>query len=72
MAGSYGHVKNGWSLIENMGDAYEAVHELMWLVENQIGEHAANTLLKNKYYPIKRGELDADDVFNSIETMMGS
>jgi hypothetical protein len=29
MAGSYNHVKHGWSLIENMGDAYEVVEELM-------------------------------------------
>ena len=41
MAGSYHHVLNGWSLIENMGDAAEAVEEPMWLVESQIGAKKA-------------------------------
>ena len=29
MAGSYNHILGGWSLIENMGDAHEAVEELV-------------------------------------------
>ena len=44
MAGSYDHVMDGWSLIENMGDAYEAVEELLWLVQSEIGTEI--------YYPV--------------------
>jgi len=57
MAGSYHHVLHGWALIENMGDAHEAVEELMWLVQSQIGTENAKMLLESQFYPMSRGEI---------------
>lgn len=57
MAGSYDHVMDGWSLIENMGDAHEAVEELLWLVQSQIGTEKACKALNEQFYPMKRGEV---------------
>ena len=70
MAGSYEHVLKGWSLIENMGDAYEAVEELMWLIQSEIGTKTAINLLDSKYYPMVRGELKSDKALKSVEKMM--
>lgn len=70
MAGSYSHVKGGWSLIENMGDAHEAVQELMWLIESQIGSEKARDLLKRHYYPMCRGEKPKDQALLAIELLM--
>jgi hypothetical protein len=52
MAGSYSHVLKGFSLIENLGDASEAMHEMLWLIESEIGTGRALILLKSKYYPM--------------------
>lgn len=70
MAGSYSHVTHGWSLIENMGDAYEAVEELMWLVESQIGRKESKRLLDRQYYRMKRGELPKDRALRAVERLM--
>ena len=70
MAGSYHHVLNGWSLIENMGDAAEAVEELMWLVESQIGAKKAIELLDNEYYPVCRGEMKPDKAMKKVMKLM--
>jgi hypothetical protein len=70
MAGSLQHVLDGWSLIENMGDAQEAVHELMYLVLSEIGEEKALNILDEKYYPICRGNIDKDDVFTRVDNLM--
>ena len=67
MAGSYHHILEGWSLIENMGDACEAVKELMWLVEEEIGEKRAKKILHKKFYPMCRGEIKKDMAFLKIE-----
>lgn len=70
MAGSYEHVLGGWALIENMGDAYEAVEELMWLVESQIGQEKALKLLDKYYYPMCRGEIKEDKSFINVRCIM--
>lgn len=70
MAGSYNHVLRGWSLIENMGDANEAVEELMWLVQREIGTKKAKMLLNRCYYPMCRGEMAKDKAFKQTRRLM--
>ena len=61
MAGSYGHVDptyNGsWRMIENMGDAYECVEELLYLVRCFADDKEIEEALKH-FYSFKRGERD--------------
>jgi len=71
MAGSYDHVLHGWSLIENMGDAQEAVEELLWLVQSEIGEKRALVLLESKFYPMARGEMKPDRAMKQVIKLMG-
>lgn len=79
MAGSYEHLIDrdddapdeggGWSLIENMGDAYECVEELFWLVESVIGrERAINEL--RRFYSMSRGEIEPDAAFLYVKKKM--
>lgn len=70
MAGSYNHVTHGWSLIENMGDAAEAVEELMWLVESRVGRKEARRALHAKFYPMKRNEKPKDAALRKVEQIM--
>ncbi len=70
MAGSYGHVASGWSLIENMGDAYECVEELMFIIQSTLTEEQVNDLLQKRYYPMVRGELAPDAVFLRVQELM--
>lgn len=70
MAGSYNHLKSGWSLIENLGDAYEAVEELLWLIESEIGEKKAKRLLDEQYYPMCRGEKPKNGAYKRVQEMM--
>ena len=67
MAGSYSHVHNGW-LIDHMGDAKEAVEEMMWLIYRAIGHEEATRLLKEEYYPMCRNEIEKDNAFIEAET----
>ena len=70
MAGSYAMARNGWSLIENMGDAYEAVEELLWLVQSQIGAQEAERLLVEEYYPMRRRTKRSDNAFLEVQKAM--
>lgn len=70
MAGSYQHLLGGWSMIENMGDAHEAVEELLWLVQSEIGEAKAVRLLSEKFYPMARGTLEQDRHYKLVEKLM--
>ena len=70
MAGSYHHLLNGWSLMEDMGDAAECVEELFWLVEHAIGDIEAGKLLLDKFYPMKRGELPLDQAMLKVRRLM--
>ncbi len=70
MAGSYDHVMNGFSLIENLGDANEAITELIWLVQSEIGRKKAYKLLNTKFYPMVRGELVKDATFLDVQERM--
>lgn len=70
MAGSYEHVLHGWSMIGNMGDAAEAVEELMWLIDSQIGEKRAIELLETRFYPMVRREVPKDDSFKKVMELM--
>lgn len=73
MAGSYGHVTNGgWSLIENMGDAYQCVEELLWLVQREIGTHKAEQLLHDEFYPMMRREMPFDEAMRFVQQKMDS
>lgn len=72
MAGSYEMILEAWSLVENMGDAYEAVEELLWLVQSQIGTSEAKRLLNEQYYPMIRGELEKDSALLEVENAMQS
>lgn len=58
MAGSYSHIKNGgWSFIENMGDAYECVEELFFLVRFFADDEEIKEALE-QFHKFKRGESD--------------
>ena len=76
MAGSYRHLLPqsdngpGWSLIENMGDAYECVEELFWLVERAIGRDEAIRLLESEFYPMARREMPKDEAMKFVEQQM--
>lgn len=73
MAGSYRHVmgRGGrWTLVENMGDAYETVEEMAWLIERAIGHKAATQLLDREFYPMKRGEIRKDFALEKVERRM--
>lgn len=73
MAGSYNHVmgENGrWTLVENMGDAYETVEEMAWLIARAVKHKKAVHLLESEYYPMKRGELPKDAALIEIERRM--
>lgn len=70
MAGSLQHVLNGWSMIENMGDAHECVEELLWLVVKYIGEDRAKQHLETSWYPMVRGELAPDAVMEFVKQKM--
>lgn len=72
MAGSYRHVmgRGGrWSLVENMGDAYETVEEMAWLIERAIGSKEATRLLA-EFYRMKRGERPKDAALLKVELRM--
>lgn len=70
MAGSYEHILDGWSLIENMGDAHEAVEQLLYLVESQIGADMATKILDRDFYPMVRGEKEKDKYFRKVKYLM--
>lgn len=72
MAGSYAHLRTGWSLIETMGDAYESTEELLWLVQRAIGTKEATRLLNEEFYPIARGERPKDEAMRYVEKKMQS
>lgn len=71
MAGSYDMARKKWSLIENMGDAYETVEELLWLVQSQVGTKEAKRLLDREYYPMVRGEKPKDAALLEVQKAMG-
>ena len=58
-------------MIENMGDAYEAIEELLWLVQSQVGTDKAKQLLDTKFYPMARGEKPKDKAMMQVEKAMG-
>lgn len=70
MAGSYQHVLDGWDLVENMGDAYETVEQLFWLVERGIGRETAEALLHDEFYPMERGERQPDVHLEFVRSKM--
>ena len=49
-------------LIENMGDAWEAMEEMLWLVENFIGEEKASKLINENLYPHLRGDKKTKEI----------
>jgi hypothetical protein len=71
MAGSLEHVYGGWSLIENMGDAHEAVEEMLWLILTYIGKDMALDLLK-EYYKQCRDEKKKDFNFKLANILMNT
>ena len=61
MAGSYDHVmrgQGGWSLIENMGDAYECVEELLFIIHANLTPRQISKAIQ-EFNALKRGELAA-------------
>jgi hypothetical protein len=102
MAGSYGHVRpvsrpsspgddphmGSWSLIENMGDAYECVEQLLWLTlelaqiiaiahgDNdptlELLDKIIQAELEAKFYPQANGEVPKDYVFKAVERVMSN
>ena len=70
MAGSYEHLLGGCSLIEHMGDAHEAVEQLLWLVQREIGQEKAKQLLNDVYYPMVRGEAEHDEHLAEVMRLM--
>lgn len=47
----------GWSLIENMGDAYECVEELLYLILAHLDNNEMHMAIE-QFYRYERGELD--------------
>jgi hypothetical protein len=72
MAGSYDHLLGGFTLIENLHDAGEALHQMLWLVERGIGRANAKQLLEDEYYPMCRGERPLDPHFTFADRMQES
>ena len=76
MAGSYRHLLSqsgngsGWTLIENMGDAYECVEELFWLVERAVGRENAIQFLESEFYPMIRREIPKDEAAIFVKQQM--
>lgn len=73
MAGSYQHImgaEGGWSLIEHMGDAHEAVEEMLWVIERAIGRDAAQRLLDTEYYPMIRGDVTKSVALLEVQRRM--
>lgn len=64
MAGSYEHVRHGWSSIENMGDAAEAVEELLYLVSCFGDERDIQEALA-EFYKFKRGEANPSRLYET-------
>ena len=56
MAGSYNHVDSGWSTIEHIGDAYEAVEEMYYLIACYLEKSHIEAALK-QFARLKRGEI---------------
>jgi len=72
MAGSYNHIRGkdgGWSLIENMGDAHEAVEELLWLIESVMTPREAKRRLKT-FHKMHHREMKPDKAFITIRKRM--
>ena len=65
MAGSYGHVNpttgGKWSLIEDMGDAYECVEELLYLVRLFADSDYNIEKALELFHRFKRGEQKPND-----------
>jgi len=70
MAGSLDHCLDGWSLIENMGDSFEATEQMLWLVLSEIGEDRARNLIKERFYKMKRGERGPDEAYKKTMRVM--
>lgn len=67
MAGSLDHVMAGWSLIENMGDAYEAVEEMLYVILRCVPDAPR---IINDFRGMHRGDLEPDEAYKwTIETM---
>lgn len=66
MAGSYDHCvdkKTGhfcFDLIENMGDAHEACHEMAWIIRQSLSERKLKKALK-RYHRRCRGEKEFEE-----------
>lgn len=63
MSGNYESAYKDINLIENVGDAREAIFEMMWLISRNIGHDEAVRLIENELYPMCRGEIKPDDHF---------
>jgi hypothetical protein len=92
MAGGYGHLsptpdgagtRGGWSLIENMGDAYESTEQLLWLVFFFAGmamktqdiveiDKTIQHVIDTNYYPMCRNERQRDHFYEVVERIMES
>lgn len=71
MAGSYKMAKEApLLLLENLGDAFEAIEEMLWLIEHGIGTDEATRLLDEEYYPMCRGEKPRDQPFINVLKIM--
>lgn len=69
MAGSYTMAAHDTTLLENLGDASEAIEEMLWLIFSQIGHENAMQLLDAKYYPMARGEIPMDEAYLKSEAV---
>lgn len=70
MAGSLQHVMSDIDLIENLGDAKEAIGEMLWLILHTLGEPRANELLVDKFYPMNRGEIREDKSYKVVQKII--
>lgn len=70
MAGSFSHVIGGWDLIENLGDAYEATEEMLWLILHNISIERAEVQLRDEFRPMKSGYKKHDKAFTETMQIM--
>lgn len=69
MAGSYQTAREGWSLIENMGDAYEAVEEMLFLILSYLDSQEIEDAL-TYFYQYANGESAPDESDYGIAYIM--
>ena len=70
MAGSYEAALWHPSLLENMGDAGEAIEQMLWLILRGVGHEEAVRLINEEWGPMVRGERPMDEHLFRLATRL--